>query len=101
MTDPIESATAAGDTPTTVAAGALVVGCRLDHGKQVRHVLDVGDGNRDIGFTDDSWWCDVPAAHPITLWDGQPSTRVYPFPFMATDERRIYRCQHGAPLRAR
>ncbi|WP_280419703.1 hypothetical protein [Nocardia carnea] len=73
-----------------VAAHTLRVGQRLDHGKRVHTVTECED-HLDIAFDDGTWWCDVPARHPITLWDGTPSTRRYPFAFLTSDEYGIYR----------
>lgn len=77
-----------------VAAHTLRAGQRLDHGKRV-HAVTGREDHLDIAFDDGTWWCDVPAPHPITLWDGNPSTRCYPFAFLAADEYRIYRRETG------
>jgi hypothetical protein len=82
--------TSATTPPGLVAAHTLRAGQRLDHGKQV-HAVTRREDHLDIAFDDGTWWCDVPAQHPITLWDGNPSTRCYPFAFLAADEYRIYR----------
>lgn len=69
----------------TVPAGTLRGGQRLDNGKYVRAVVGSG-GVVDIAFSDGTQWCSVPEIHPITLWHGRPSTRAYPFTFLAPDE---------------
>ncbi|MEV3961542.1 hypothetical protein AB0M34_11685 [Nocardia sp. NPDC050193] len=86
------SATSATSALGLVAAHTLRAGQRLDHGKRVYAVTERED-HLDIAFADGTWWCDVPAQHPITLWDGNPSTRRYPFAFLAADEYRIHRRQ--------
>ncbi|MBF6456057.1 MULTISPECIES: hypothetical protein [Nocardia] len=86
--------TSATQPPGIVAAHTLRAGQRLDHGKRV-HAVTGREDHLDIAFDDGTWWCDVPAQHPITLWDGNPSTRRYPFTFLATDEYRIHRRETG------
>ncbi|WP_328397889.1 hypothetical protein [Nocardia sp. NBC_00416] len=84
------TATSATEPPGIVAAHTLRAGQRLDHGKRV-HAVTRREDHLDIAFDDGTWWCDVPAQYPITLWDGHPSTRCYPFAFLAADEYGIYR----------
>ncbi|WP_280416848.1 hypothetical protein [Nocardia carnea] len=80
--------------PGLVAAHTLRAGQRLDHGKRV-HALTRREDHLDIAFDDGTWWCAVPTQHPITLWDGNPSTRRYPFAFLTGDEYGIYRRETG------
>ncbi|WP_280490172.1 DUF4314 domain-containing protein [Nocardia carnea] len=86
--------TSATEPSGIVAAHTLRAGQRLDHGKRV-HAVTRREGYLDIAFDDGTWWCDVPAQHPMTLWDGNPSTRCYPFTLLATGEYRIYRRETG------
>jgi hypothetical protein len=78
--------------PATVPARALRVGQCLDNGKHVRAVSGSG-GVVDVVFSDGTVWCSVPENHPITLWDGRPSTRVYPFAYLPHDEHQVH-CPH-------
>ncbi|MFE3444976.1 DUF4314 domain-containing protein [Nocardia sp. NPDC059180] len=76
----------------TVPARTLRGSQRLDNGKYVRAVSVSGD-MVDIAFSDDTVWCSVPEDHPITLWDGRPSARAYPFAFLPHDEHQSH-CPH-------
>ncbi|WP_280507842.1 DUF4314 domain-containing protein [Nocardia flavorosea] len=86
------SATSATSAPGVIAAHTLRAGQRLDDGKRV-HAVTEREGYLDIAFDDGTWWCDVPAQHPIIVWDGNPSTRRYLFAFLAADEYRLHRRQ--------